>query len=53
MIQMFPNKKQTFHIFFQFLYIYDLYDKLFSVLKPEAFFIRAERLRHHLVIDSN
>ena len=31
----------------QFLYIYDLYDRLFSVLKPEAFFRRAERLRHH------
>ena len=31
----------------QFLYIYDLYDRLFSVLKPEAFFQRAERLRHH------
>jgi len=26
-----------------------LYDKLFSALKPEAFFIRAERLRHHLI----
>ena len=26
-----------------------MYDKLFSVLKPEAFFIRAERLRHHLI----
>jgi len=29
--------------------MFDLYDKLFSVLKPEAFFIRAERLRHHLI----
>ena len=31
----------------QFLYIFDLYERLFSVLKPEAFFRRAERLRHH------
>ena len=36
-------------IFLQFTYIFDLYDKLFSALKPEAFFIRAERLRHHLI----
>lgn len=34
---------------FQFTYIFDMYDKLFSVLKPEAFFIRAEKLRHHLI----
>nr|XP_012557475.2 uncharacterized protein LOC100215679 [Hydra vulgaris]XP_047133732.1 uncharacterized protein LOC100215679 [Hydra vulgaris]XP_047133733.1 uncharacterized protein LOC100215679 [Hydra vulgaris]XP_047133734.1 uncharacterized protein LOC100215679 [Hydra vulgaris] len=33
----------------QFLHIYDLYEKLFSVLKTKAFFIRAERLRHHLI----
>ena len=30
-----------------FLYISDLYERLFSVLKPEAFCMRAERLRHH------
>ena len=33
----------------QFVYIFDLYDKLFSTLKTRAFFIRAERLRHHLI----
>ena len=31
----------------QFIYLYDLYERLFSVLKTEAFFKRAERLRHH------
>ena len=25
------------------------YERLFSVLEPKAFFIRAERLRHHLI----
>jgi len=33
----------------QFIYMYELYDKLFSTLKTKAFFIRAERLRHHLI----
>ncbi|XP_065674423.1 uncharacterized protein LOC124819331 isoform X2 [Hydra vulgaris] len=33
----------------QFLHTFDLYEKLFSVLKPEAFFVRAEPLRHHLI----
>ena len=33
----------------QFLFMYELYEKLFSVLKPKAFFVRAERLRHHLI----
>lgn len=32
-----------------FLYIFELYEKLFSTLKTKAFFIRAERLRHHLI----
>jgi len=33
----------------QFLYTFDLYEKLFSVLETKAYFIRAERLRHHLI----
>ena len=33
----------------QFLHTFDLYERLFSVLKTKAFFIRAERLRHHLI----
>ena len=33
----------------QFLHTFDLYERLFSVLDPKAFFIRAERLRHHLI----
>ena len=33
----------------QFVYTYELYEKLFSTLKMKAFFIRAERLRHHLI----
>jgi len=33
----------------QFLHTFDLYEKLFSVLDPKAYFIRAERLRHHLI----
>jgi len=33
----------------QFLFMQDLYERLFSVLKTRAFFIRAERLRHHLI----
>ena len=31
----------------QFLFISDLYERLFSTIKTEAFFLRAERLRHH------
>jgi len=31
----------------QFLHTFDLYEKLFSVLKPKGFFYRGERLRHH------
>ena len=33
----------------QFLHTFDMYEKLFSTLHPRAFFIRAERLRHHLI----
>jgi 5-histidylcysteine sulfoxide synthase len=33
----------------QFLHTFNLYEKLFSTLDPKAFFIRAERLRHHLI----
>ncbi|XP_057311153.1 uncharacterized protein LOC130648998 isoform X1 [Hydractinia symbiolongicarpus] len=33
----------------QFLFMFDLYEKLFSVLELEAYFIRAEPLRHHLI----
>ena len=33
----------------QFLHTFDLYERLFSVLDPKAFFMRAERLRHHLI----
>ena len=33
----------------QFLYVYELYEKLFSTLKTRAFFMRAEKLRHHLI----
>jgi len=31
----------------QFLHTFELYEKLFSVLKTEGFFYRGERLRHH------
>ena len=33
----------------QFLHTFDLYERLFSTIDPKAFFIRAERLRHHLI----
>jgi hypothetical protein len=33
----------------QLLFVFDLYERLFSTLKTKAFFIRAERLRHHLI----
>ena len=33
----------------EFLYSYELYEQLFSVLETKAFFIRAEKLRHHLI----
>ena len=33
----------------QYLEIWSLYDKEFSVLKPVALFERGERLRHHLI----
>jgi len=33
----------------QFLYIHHMYEALFSTLDTKAFFIRAERLRHHLI----
>jgi len=33
----------------QFLFMYYVYEALFSTLKTKAFFIRAERLRHHLI----
>jgi len=31
----------------QFLHTFELYERLFSVLKTEGFFYRGERLRHH------
>ena len=33
----------------QFLHTFDIYERLFSTIDPKAFFIRAERLRHHLI----
>mmetsp|Transcript_8532 Transcript_8532/g.20638 ORF Transcript_8532/g.20638 Transcript_8532/m.20638 type:complete len:1930 (-) Transcript_8532:626-6415(-) len=33
----------------QFLFTFGLYERLFSTLKTEALFFRAERLRHHLI----
>ena len=33
----------------QFLHTFNMYEDLFSTLELQAFFIRAERLRHHLI----